>query len=322
MSCDNTKENRSIRGIIPTAASVCVLMSSYNGEKYLQEQLDSLYEQQGVSMSILVRDDGSTDATQMILDSNCNEHECIRWYTDGHLGPAKSYLNLIAHAPEADFYALCDQDDVWDSDKLNRAVDMMRGLRADEPALYYSNLRIADKDLNYHRDAHSRPWVMKSKYSALVDAAATGCTMVFNKALCNLLKSRMPDECKMHDEWIFLVCSFFGTVIYDFEPHISYRQHGGNVLGTHVDGIALKWLIQKAIRTEDKSWLPRSVNARSFLDAYGDMLSERELNGVRKVADCNGSFRNRIALITDSSIRGMDIKRDLLYRIKVITGRA
>lgn len=303
-------------------AQVCVLMSTYNGEKYLQKQLDSLHTQKGVRVRIIVRDDGSEDATLSILEDNQNAHDSLRWYNDAHCGAAASFLKIIKDAPDSDYYALCDQDDVWDADKLKCATDMLRSIPADQPALYYSNLRIVDDELNYHRNAHSRPWVMKSRYSALADVAATGCTMVFNRALRELLRERMPAACKMHDEWIYLVSRFFGTVLYDFEPHISYRQHGGNALGMDTSGFSFGWLKQKISRTNDKSWLPRSVNARSFCDAYGDMLAEEELKKVRKAAGYKESVLSRLALLADLSIHGKSVKDDLIYRIKIISGKA
>lgn len=301
---------------------VCILMSTYNGEKYLQQQLDSLYAQKNVSINILARDDGSTDMTQSILADNAAKHDCIRWYCGENIGSADSFLDLIEKAPEAEYYALCDQDDVWDDDKLKCAIDMLSMKSNEQPALYYSNLRVVGSDLTFYRNAHSRPWVMKSKYSALIDVAATGCTMVFNRALRALLKDRMPEDCKMHDEWIYLVSSFFGTVLYDFEPHISYRQHGDNVLGMQLSRFSPGWLKQKVSRTFEKDWKPRSVNAKSLYKEYSDVLNEKDKNKIEKVIGYNKSVLNRIGLLTDLSIHGKSIKDDLKYRIKIITGTA
>lgn len=85
--------------------SVCVLISTYNGEKYLQEQLDSLYVQEGVRLTILARDDGSTDGTVGILKENAEGHDCLTWYQGMRLGPAKSFLQLLEKSPMADYYA-------------------------------------------------------------------------------------------------------------------------------------------------------------------------------------------------------------------------
>lgn len=313
--------------IVPTdhindVNTVCVLMATYNGEAYLQQQLDSLYSQQDVHISILIRDDGSNDSTEAILEKNVSEHDCLSWYADGHLGSSGSFLKLIEDAPEADYYALCDQDDVWDNDKLKCAVEKLAVLDNSQPALYYSNLRIVDKNLKFHRNAHSKPWVMKNKYSALVDVAATGCTMVFNRALLELLRQRMPKACKMHDEWIYLISNFFGNIVYDFEPHISYRQHGNNVLGLQMDNNHLKNLRQKYKKSTDKNWKPRSVNAKSLLLACSDIMTENDLKKVKKVAEYKTSVKGRLALLTDISIRGKNPKRDLSYRLKIILGKA
>ena len=304
------------------STTVCVLMSTYNGEKYIQQQLDSLYAQKGVNTKVLVRDDGSTDSTQELLDKNAAEHDCMSWYFDGHKGSADSFLKLISDAPDSDYYALCDQDDVWDEDKLLTAVGMLKGVDDSKPALYYSNLRVVDNNLIFHRNAHRRPWVMKSKYSALADAAATGCTMVFNRALRNLLKERMPAVCKMHDEWIYLVCRFFGNVVYDYEPHISYRQHNSNVLGLQLDGYSLGWLKQKVARVYEENWQPRSVNAQSFYASYADILSEKDLKKVAKVAAYKTTIKDRMALLADAGIHGRSLATDIKYRIKVIMGKA
>ena len=308
-------------GISKDRPAVCVLVSTYNGEKYLQQQLDSLYAQTGADITIMVRDDGSTDSTRSILEQNAAEHECLSWYAGDNAGSAASFLRLIADAPQADYYALCDQDDVWDSDKIECTIAMFRGIPETQPALYYSNLRVVDEELGFHRLMHGKPWVMKNKYSALADYAATGCTMVFNRALCELLRERIPAACKMHDEWIYLTARFFGTVVYDFEPHISYRQHSGNVLGARMDGAVAGWLIQKVRRTEDVSWQPRSVNAKSFLEAFEDMLTPEDKVRIRKMAEYKSSLRNRLALLSDTGIHGRSVLTDLKYRIKVITGK-
>lgn len=309
-------------GSVTDDATVCVLMSTYNGEKYLQQQIDSLYAQKDLTVRILVRDDGSSDATQSILTHNQESNNRFCWYTNGHLGSAASFLDLIAAAPEADYYALCDQDDVWDDDKLKCAVEMLAQNDQKKPLLYYSNLRVVDEDLGFHRNAHERPWVMKNKYSALVDVVATGCTMVFNRPLLELLRDRMPQACKMHDEWIYLVCRFFGQTIYDYEPHISYRQHSSNVLGLQLNKYSLSWLKRKIARVYEENWHPRSVNAQSFYVSYSDVLSEKDLKKVAKVAAYKGTIKGKIALLTDAGIHGRSLVTDLKYRLKVITGKA
>ncbi|MBR7166470.1 MAG: glycosyltransferase [Bacteroidaceae bacterium] len=105
---------------------VQVLMSTYNGMQYIREQLQSIYAQQGVDLSLLVRDDGSTDGTLQLLDEE-QQAGRLSWYSGKNLGPAFSFWDLLHNAPEAPYYAFCDQDDVWDADKLAVAVAAMEG---------------------------------------------------------------------------------------------------------------------------------------------------------------------------------------------------
>ncbi|MBR4115330.1 MAG: glycosyltransferase, partial [Bacteroidales bacterium] len=115
---------------------VCVVLASYNGQKYIREQLDSIAAQEGVEVSLLVRDDGSRDATQEILEQYQNAG-ALRWYTGAHLNVAQGFLELLRNAPEADYYAFCDQDDVWLPDKLAAAVAMLKQENPALPLMYY-----------------------------------------------------------------------------------------------------------------------------------------------------------------------------------------
>ena len=98
--------------------SVIVLLSTYNGERYLRQQIDSLLNQKNVSLRILARDDGSNDATMSILKEYADKHDIFSYYQGENCGPAKSFLDLISKAEKADYYALCDQDDIWEINHL------------------------------------------------------------------------------------------------------------------------------------------------------------------------------------------------------------
>lgn len=301
-------------------ASVAVLMSTYNGEKYLREQIDSVLNQKGVQVSLLVRDDGSKDHTLELLQEYAQEHENISWYNNVNLGPAKSFLDLVMNAPEADYYAFCDQDDYWDEDKLAIAVEKMKDFPADKPALYYSNLRIVDQDLNFFRLSHAVPHVPKNRYSVLAEPIATGCTMVFNAATVKVLRRKLPEYCSMHDAWVYMVCLLLGSVVYDFDAHISYRQHGNNVIGTHLKQNPLKLFYQRFIRLFDRNLQPRYKNAQNFMDCFGDLLSEPDRKKVEKMVHYKDSFFKRMGLFFDPDICGSTLSRDVRYRLLVLAG--
>lgn len=125
--------------------NILVLMSTYNGEKYLKEQIDSILAQKNVEVTIRVRDDGSTDGTIRILEEyqKCGK---LNWYSSTNMGPAKSFLDLVYNAPlKYDYYAFCDQDDYWKEDKLYKAIERLEHFD-DKPALYHCELEIVDEN--------------------------------------------------------------------------------------------------------------------------------------------------------------------------------
>ena len=127
---------------------ILVLMATYNGGKYLREQLDSVFLQKNVDITVLVRDDGSIDNTCAILDEYSKRYNLI-WYSGQHLNVANGFYNLMEEAVKMDFdyFAFCDQDDVWDTDKLSIGVSAICSFN--EPALYYCGQRLADGNLNF-----------------------------------------------------------------------------------------------------------------------------------------------------------------------------
>ena len=210
---------------------VLVLMATYNGEKYIQEQLESLFAQEGVEVSLLVRDDGSTDSTCQILDRWGQTHP-VSWYAEGHLGAKYGFLELVGKAlnSDADYFAFCDQDDVWDSNKLAVALQQLQTAEPTKPALYYCGQRLVDEKLqplSVHRLNSKR--TMPARF---VFGDIAGCTGVFNRALAEAVAAYRPEYLRMHDLWIMKVCcALGGQVFVDPEAHIAYRQHGNNVEG-------------------------------------------------------------------------------------------
>ena len=130
-------------------------MSTYNGEKYLREQIDSILGQRGVEVTLLVRDDGSSDATLSILDEY-KSSGLLDYYCGSNLGPARSFMHLLQNAPASDFYAFSDQDDKWMDDKLLAAITSMEGHES-EPALYFSQTQLVDAGLKKNTKRHNTP---------------------------------------------------------------------------------------------------------------------------------------------------------------------
>lgn len=207
---------------------VAVLMSTYEGERFVEAQVRSILDQLPPQGWLLVRDDGSRDSTVARIGAFGDPR--IRITQGANVGFAASFFALLESVPpEAQCIMLADQDDVWLPAKIERACSALQ--RHSGPALYFSRLQLVDESL--------RPLGLTAEWprgpsfaNALAENIVTGCTIALNRAALHLVL-RLGDASRLrfHDWWIYLVVSAFGEVIADPEPTILYRQHGGNVVG-------------------------------------------------------------------------------------------
>ena len=293
-----------------------MLVSTYNGEKYLSQQLDSILGQQNVDVSILVRDDGSKDDTIAMLEDYTTRYSNVSFYQGENAGPCMSFFDLLKHADGYDYYAFCDQDDVWDNDKLSSAVEKLCRQPKDIPVLYCSNLKVVDEKLNFCRKAHQKSYRSNNRYSGLVDFFAVGCTEVFNQKAVDMTRAHIRKDCLMHDSWIFMICNFFGRVIYDNEAHINYRQHSHNVVGTNKNSLGkLKARIERAA---DRSVQPRLKNAQILAEEFNKELTQRDLRKILKIVKYKSSILNWLRLFFDFDIRSHRLDSDIRYRMLLL----
>lgn len=297
---------------------ILVLMSTYNGELFVEEQINSILNQEGVEVELLIRDDGSIDNTVAIIEKCASKHNNVSFFCGKNVGPAKSFIDLIVCAKDADYYAFADQDDVWDKNKLRIAVCELEKLNGDLPTLYFSNLRIVDENLVFYRCAHNKSRQTNNKYSSLVETLATGCTEVFNGVAQQIVAQNPPENCTMHDTWIYMVCKLLGETIYDFEPHISYRQHAKNVVGAGLKKKSIGLIISKVKKSFNREFQPRLNNAVEFYKCYGNQADEQLINKIRKVIDYKKSIKHKISLFADRDIRATSVLRDVQYRILMV----
>lgn len=291
---------------------VCVLLSTYNGEKYIKEQLESLYSQEGVSLSLLVRDDGSVDSTCAVLDAEQAAGRLV-WYTGKNLKPAFSFWNLLQKAPDAPFYAFCDQDDVWDNDKLKVAVDKLASA-GDAPALYFCQTRLVDASLNEIESVKISPLLTYDE--ALIYHFVTGCTMVINSAMREILLRYTPEFIRMHDIWIYNVAQAVGAkVFFDSVPHISYRQHGGNVIG-QANSLKAVWKARVARIKKDKCIRLRL--AKELLNGYSGVMSDENLLLTKMVANYKDSFASWMKLLFTGRLKCAPFSINVTSKIAIL----
>lgn len=290
-----------MEGRLNCMKKVQVLMSTYNGEKYIKEQIESILNQSDVEVHLIVRDDGSSDKTVEII-RNYNDVKLIE---SKNLGVTKSFFELIKVAEEYDFYAFADQDDVWDEDKLKTAVQTLELYSC--PAIYSGNTRLVDSDLKYIKNETLRP--ITTLGSALVKNYVTGCTTVFNNSLMSYLKSYTPNYAVCHDWWVNLVClSIGGVSVYDYEPHMNYRQHGNNVVSGN-DSNWKKW--KSRLKKFINSPYHREIMAKEIIDNYAVLIKKEE----EKVLTSMINRKYTVEMSTGSTID------NILFRICLALGR-
>lgn len=232
------------------ARDVAVIMSTYNGERYLREQLDSLICQ-SVPVDLYVRDDGSNDETLRILEEYQRENNHIILIEGSNLGCTASFLDALHNVPDYyTYYAFCDQDDVWHSDKIERALLKLESFDDQSvPLLYASEYNYCSEDMKFQSRSHlNKNGVSFSK--CLFENICSGNTMVFNLAARQLMLRGDVPSVYCHDWWASLSVSCFGTILFDDEPSLDYRRTGNNVSPSGSKGLALllfriKTFIQK-----------------------------------------------------------------------------
>lgn len=222
-------------------ARIDILLSTYNGEDYLQAQLDSLLLQDFTDWKLLIRDDISTDRTLEIILSFIALHPTRAFLVDNggqNLGPKRSFSALLNYS-HAEYVMFCDQDDVWHPCKIRKTFEKMRELVAAngdrKPLLVHSDLTVVDEKLevianSFWAYAGLRPQNGAALSRELVMNVVTGCAMMINRAACDLALP-IPATAIMHDWWIALVVAGTGKSAYITQPLTLYRQHGRNALG-------------------------------------------------------------------------------------------
>jgi len=296
---------------------VGVLLSTYNGARYLKPQLDSLLAQDYPDVIIQVRDDGSSDSTLAILDSYAARYPAIRVMRGTNIGVARSFLTLLAEAdPTCNYFAFCDQDDVWLPDKISVAVGNLTPAGHDTPTLYFSRVEYVDNVLRHLRmsPAPRRPGFG----NALVENCAPGCTMLFNQATRQLILSRLPSSVFVHDSWTYLVVSAFGRLVFHDVARIKYRQHAANVFGAVTNPVSrVRQRLQRLRRGQPQEYL---AQAQEFARLYSDSLSPAHRHTLQRFLQCRPRPLRRIVYALTMDTWRQSRWDSLILRVLILFG--
>lgn len=289
-----------------------VLISTYNGAQYIREQVESLLHQEGVVANIMVRDDGSTDGVQKILQEY-SDKGCLKWIQGSNVGATKSFMELVYMAPtDYDYYAFCDQDDVWMPDKMLVAAKNLHNFSKDKPSLYYSSQRLVDSNLNFISD-HILD-TRRSKETCFVFGNIAGCTAVFNQKLLIKLQSYKCDQIWIHDGWTYKVCvALGGNIFVDQEPHILYRQHGNNEVGMTNSFKSVRKRVKKNLNEAHVL-----KETKLILDGFGDDVCPEFKNFADKIMAYNTSVVNWLNVMFMKEIQFYNVGLQLNYILKVL----
>lgn len=286
---------------------VDILMATYNGARYVQEQLDSFAAQIGVDWRLIVSDDGSTDETAAIVAafSRANPGR-VRWVEGPRQGACANFRHLIAHIPaDADFVAFSDQDDVWMPLKLGRAIHHLSQATSDQRALYCSRTQIVNGDLI--PQGLSRALRKKPSFSnAIVQNIAGGNTMVLNRAAIALIKSANAEagEIVIHDWWVYqIVTGGDGLIIFDREPCLMYRQHSNNMIGDNSGFFAAMRRIMMILSGELARWNRLNVVALAASSHRFTISNQKTLAAFTRAVNAPTLLRRLHALWQSGAYR-------------------
>ncbi|HFU4377750.1 TPA: glycosyltransferase family 2 protein [Streptococcus suis] len=260
---------------------VNILMSTYNGQQFLAEQIRSIQDQTYTDWTLLVRDDGSSDKTREILQDFASQDSRIRLIDveeTKNLGVIKSFHRLV-HYEQADYYFFSDQDDVWLPDKLAVSLQEAQSYPTDQPLMVYMDLTVVDQDLQVMTESMIRSQSHHANtqlVQELTENTVTGGVSMINHSLASLWTK--TEDIIMHDWYLALLASAFGKLVFIDKAGELYRQHADNVLGARTLSKRLKkWIRPHVLFRVYWDLIKSSQKQASLLLELSLSPSDREL---------------------------------------------
>ena len=294
-----------------------IVLSTYNGEKYLTKQIDSLLNQEGVDFDILIRDDGSSDSTIDIIKHYNNPK--IKLIEGHNIGYIKSFLLLLKEARNYQYCAFSDQDDIWGKNKcidsINRIKEYCESENSHKAVLYYSNALLIDKDDNIIGNLYDVERYQAKNGEILFCSNGSGFTYVMNKPLIDLINRSDQDVFDSHDRWIQYVARYCGTVLYDHTPsNAMHRVHDNNTSNNIIRRYSIKDTMIDVIKGNSKS----DKIAGKLLELYSDVISEKDKETLEIIANYTQGVKSKMRMLFNANIKRETIKLTLLLKARII----
>jgi glycosyltransferase involved in cell wall biosynthesis len=309
-----------------TSGCVYILLSTFNGEKYLQSQLDSLVTQSHTNWMLFWRDDGSDDATVRIMQdfsAISGANRCVRVMDPpSRVGPAASFMALLRAAmpimrPQ-DTAAFMDQDDVWLPEKLERGITALARRDPGTPILYCARMIVVDAELRRLGETNVPPR-SPGFPASLTQNVATGCSIMLNRCAASLAAASTPPAGCLHDWWCYLlITAAGGDVILDDTPVAMYRQHDGNVIGIPLSTL---WRAIAAVRRGPGYFMGIFRQNLAALNATPELICpEAHRTVLRLLASLDGGRRERLQALSIPGLRRLGRLETLVFRLWFLIG--
>lgn len=298
---------------------VQILLSTYNGEKYLREQLDSFIAQTYYSnIKVLIRDDGSTDGTQEILQKYSEKYGFEVMYGE-NVGINASYEILLQVSDSTcHYFAFSDQDDVWLPEKIELSVRHLDQVSEMKPALFFSLSYIVNEYLEIISKSHV-PKRGISFYNAMVQNICPGHTQVFNLKMRNLLLEGNCTHAHVLDWWVYLVASGLGQICFEPQCTVLHRQHSKNAVGYEMNMIRKMYTRWKRLHSHEASAISRQLVY--FLEDYAKRVPNMYKNEVEAFLQSQDSWQKRLSYIIHCQIFRQTYVDNVLVRLLYLLGK-
>ena len=291
---------------------VLVIMSTYNGEKFMVEQIDSILAQEDIDVSLHIFDDCSKDNTQKIAkEYEKKDKRIVLHVNEKNKNFTYNFIDgLFTFKDEQnyDYYAFADQDDFWVKNKLISAINKIN--EAGKCTLYAANLKIVDQNLEYAGNNMMDTKYVNKHYDIICKNIVTGCTTVFDNDFKNLVTKHYPENIYLHDYWLALIANYTkgAHFVYDTCPdYILYRQHGNNQIGENKGGL-IKRAFKLIFKKKDPIKSTRNLVKR-FYELFEDDILESDKKIMYRFANVN-KFKNRFVLF-------FKVKSNYSFKLKI-----
>lgn len=262
-----------------TKPRVNIILAAYNGEAFIENQIRSILNQDYENIKLCIRDDGSIDDTVKIIKrlSDLDSRICLV-QSEKNLGVPNSFYEILRLCSDADYYAFADQDDLWEVDKISRAVDCLSKEDSDKPVMYCSSFGYYEEDGSFIREFELPEKV--DLYNSIYYTPALGFTMVFNErlrelALAGTEKYDRSEFGELHDRRFVRTAALFGKVICDRKMTSKHIRHASAVTKADAEntGLLKGWFKNELIGNDV---LIQRNGIRNFLDDYNDYLDQEQ----------------------------------------------